>query len=60
MRSRGVAKLATRPPAIETERDYFLLGVSGTTEVTENIAQAIKSVAGRDGPVSVVEPLEEQ
>ena len=55
-----MAKLATRPPAIETERDYFLLGVSRTTEVAENIEQAIKSVTGRDGPVSVVEPLEEQ
>jgi hypothetical protein len=59
-----VAKLATRRPQFETERDYFLLGVSSTTEVTENIEQAIKqaikSVTGREMHVSVVEPLEEQ
>ena len=47
-------------PAIETERDYFFLGVSSTTEVTENMKQAMKSVTGRETHVSVVESLEEQ
>ena len=47
-------------PAIETERDYFFLGVSSATEVTENMEQAMKSVTGREMHVSVVEPLEEQ
>jgi hypothetical protein len=45
-------------PAIETERDYFFLGVSSTTEVTENMEQAMKSVTGREMHVSVVEPLD--
>ena len=47
-------------PAIETERDDFLLGVSSTTEVTENIEQAMQSVTGREMHVSVVESLEVQ
>jgi hypothetical protein len=56
----GRGEVGNKAPAIETERDYFLLGVSSTKEVTENIEQAIKSVTGREMHVSVVEPLEEQ
>jgi hypothetical protein len=39
----GRGEVGNKAPAIETERDYFLLGVSSTTEVTENIEQAIKT-----------------